>query len=306
MQTKTKVTMGAAAPAIWVMSVGAVGLLGCDRAEHPAPSGTLQALSAECVAEDAPLADDAWVCPEGRTVECGSATTLYLRDSTDQSCANQELTVVNPGPYTPGTYDIVVRGEAGDPLCSAELTVVDTVAPQLETQVVNLWPPNHKFHSIGIEDCVTVTDACQPELQAEFIWASSDEPVNDIGDGNHEPDILFDGCQRVQVRAERQGPRDGRIYKLGVRVVDGSGNASEGECLVVVDHDRSGVAASDSGEAYRIVLDGQEGRPQCDGENELPPPPSGGDGDGDGDGDEGGDGDGDATPPETEEPGAPV
>ena len=42
----------------------------------------------------------------------------------------------------------------------------------------------------------------------------------------------------MQLRSERQGPKDGRVYKLGVRVVDGSGNASEGVCTVVVDRDQ--------------------------------------------------------------------
>jgi hypothetical protein len=124
-------------------------------------------------------------------------------------------------------------------------------------KTLNLWPPNHKFHSIAVSDCVDVEDACQPDLQAEFIWASSDEPVDDIGDGHHAPDILVDDCQRVQLRSERQGPKDGRVYKLGVRVVDGSGNASEGVCTVVVDHDQRGVLGADSGEAYRISLNGQ-------------------------------------------------
>jgi len=116
---------------------------------------------------------------------------------------------------------------------------------------------------------VSTIDACDGELRGEFLWASSDEPVDDKGDGNQEPDIvLADDCQSIELRAERQGPGDGRVYTLGVRVVDGSGNEAEGECRVTVDHDQSGTPAVDSGEAYRLTFDGSEGGPICDGRPE--------------------------------------
>ena len=93
--------------------------------------------------------------------------------------------------------------------------------------------------------------------------------ADDKGDGNQEPDIvLADDCQSIELRAERQGPGDGRVYTLGVRVVDGSGNEAEGECRVTVDHDQSGTPAVDSGEAYRLTFDGSEGGPICDGRPE--------------------------------------
>jgi hypothetical protein len=141
----------------------------------------------------------------------------------------------------------------------------------LEPHDINLWPPNHKFHSIAVEDCVTVIDSCdQGGLRAEFVWASSDEPVDATGDGHHAPDIqLGEDCQEVQVRSERQGPSDGRVYTLAVRVVDRAGHVSEAECHVIVDHDQRGVLGSDSGEAYRVRFD--VGDLACDG---TPPPPT--------------------------------
>lgn len=159
-------------------------------------------------------------------------------------------------------------------LTAAELACIenDTSAPVLSTKTLNLWPPNHKFHSISVADCVTVTDNCQNNLQAEFIWASSDEPVDSIGDGHHAPDIQVSECGAVALRAERQGPKDGRVYKLGVRVVDAAGNASESVCSVVVDHDQRGLLGADSGESYRVTFDGSAGGPSCDGENPPPPP----------------------------------
>jgi hypothetical protein len=143
----------------------------------------------------------------------------------------------------------------------------------LTARQLNIWPPNHKFHSIDVADCVTVTGACDPGLTAEFIWASSDEPVDSRGDGHHAPDILFDGCDHVQVRSERQGPKDGRVYKLGVRTIDSAGRVAEAACTIVVDHDQRGVLGADSGESYRVVPTDPGTGFACDGHPDLPPLP---------------------------------
>jgi len=191
-----------------------------------------------------------------------------------------------------------VVDDAGNPVPSCTAEELGDEAPVATATNHSIWPPNHKFHDFSVSDCATAINACGDAVEGEFTWGSSDEPVNDIGDGNHEPDIIFDDCERVGVRSERQGPRDGRVYKLGVRFVDIAGNTTDTECTIIVDHDQRGIEAEDSGESYRIGLDGSGGTPVCDGVTEPPPPPPGGDGDGDapgdGDGDAPGDGDGDA------------
>ncbi len=272
-----------------LLGAGTIGIVGCGD-EAATTANKAQALAAECVAADAALPAGAWECSEPLSVECvdGSGTadvgTLYVRDSATDGCGNEDIDVSNAGPFTVGSHEIVVTGESDAEFCRTQLTVTDTQAPKLEPHTLNLWPPNHKFHTISVNDCVSVTDACQSDLKAEFIWASSDEPVDDLGDGHHSPDILVDDCNRVQLRAERQGPKDGRVYKLGVRVVDGAGNATESECAIVVDHDQRGVLGADSGESYRVALNGQNGALACDGVNEPPPPPPPGDNGGGGNG----------------------
>jgi hypothetical protein len=237
-------------------------------------------LTATCVAAGESPPAGAWVCPAARSIECvdgtGTATppTLYVQDAADAgSCVGEPLSV-QVDPLTVGAHDVVVRDAAGVSLCEAELTVTDNVAPVLTPRApLKLWPPNHKFHSITPEDCFSVSDACEGSaLKAEFIWASSDEPIDSIGDGHHAPDIQVASCGAIALRAERQGPKDGRTYKLGVRVVDRGGNAAEGVCSVVVDHDQRGVDGKDSGEAYRISFTGSQGLPECDGEQPPPPP----------------------------------
>jgi len=164
-----------------------------------------------------------------------------------------------------------VTGFASD---AGACDAAEDAPPTMEAHSIALWPPNHKFHAIAIEDCVSVVDDCDGELEAEFVWASSDEPIDDIGDGHHAPDIrLSADCRRLELRSERQGPKDGRVYKLGVRVVDSAGHVSEAACSVIVDHDQRGVVGADSGEAYRVVFDGKQGTSACDGEPDEPPPP---------------------------------
>jgi hypothetical protein len=168
----------------------------------------------------------------------------------------------------------------------------DAQAPTLEGHTLKLWPPNHKFHAVAASDCVTALDACGNTLRGEFIWASSDEPIDDIGDGHFGPDIGLAGdTQHACVRSERQGPKDGRVYKLGVRVRDRDGNSTEGECLVIVDHDQRGVTGNDSGDAYRIEFDASDVDDDCGGE--VAPPGDAGTGTGgDGSGGDGSGGDG--------------
>ena len=242
---------------------------GCGGESHV--GSTRAALTAACVPSDEVPAG-AWVCPETATLECDEIgeTTVYVVASAGDACAGESLALSQSGPFAPGTHVIVVD-EDGEAECTTELTVVDSTPPRLAPRTIELWPPNHALHEIDALDCVRPVDACDGELRAEFIWASSDEPVDDIGDGHHQPDIaLGDDCATVLLRAERQGPRDGRVYRLGVRVTDAAGNAVEGECAVIVDHDQRGVDGRDSGEAYRLTFDGSEGGPTCGGSNEPP------------------------------------
>lgn len=73
----------------------------------------------------------------------------------------------------------------------------------------------------------------------------------DTGDGNTDPDILL-SCDGVDLRAERSGNGDGRIYTLSWRAEDAAGNAAEGDCHVVVPHDQGGGGAVDGADAYAV------------------------------------------------------
>ncbi len=246
-------------------SVGLV-LLGCSN--DGTTGSTVTTLAAQCIEDATDLEEIDWLCPDDLTVECNDHEAdperIYLEPSGElpESCEDIELSLNDEGPFEVGTHDIVVTatadGAEGQPVevaCESTLTVVDTVPPSAEGDTPTLWPPNHKFHTITGADCVA--DACDESVRVVFVSASSDEPMNARGDGNTEPDIIL-GCDHVQLRSERQGGSNGRVYTLRWRAVDDSGNESDGECVVTVHHDQSGRQAIDDGPAYTVTLDEEE------------------------------------------------
>lgn len=256
-----------------ILLAGLAFLLTVGCTSEGALGDTTPKLAAECTVD--PDEDD-WLCHEDLEVYCEEggvdSMLIFLEPSSEyldpadklpEECAEIELSINREGPFDVGTHDIVVTADALDEdenpvrvICESTLTVKDEDPPEANEEPVELWPPNHKFHTISADDCVK--DACDEELDVTFFYASSDEPVNDKGDGNTEPDIIFE-CDRVQVRAERQGGGNGRVYKLLWIAIDDSGNSTEGECVVNVPHDQSGDEAVADEPAHEVWLDCDDG-----------------------------------------------
>lgn len=57
----------------------------------------------------------------------------------------------------------------------------------------------------------------------------------------------------MQLRADRNGNGDGRVYTLTFRVRDVNGNTSEAVARVIVLHDQGHPNAVDSGPAYTVT-----------------------------------------------------
>jgi hypothetical protein len=211
-------------------------------------------LSPVCIDDEAAPAD-AWECSEPLAIDCNDASVpdeIYVRLDAGQ-CDEVDLQDV-PGPFPPGQYDIViVDAGSDDAVCSTELVVTDAVAPVVETDELSLWPPNHKYHDITLADCIETIDDCDDDWTAAIDFVSSDEPDDDKGDGNTDGDIVIVAPDAVQLRSERQGGSNGRVYTIGFTVTDGSGNATPAVCRAVVDHDQGNGAAVDDGELWRVV-----------------------------------------------------
>jgi len=87
-----------------------------------------------------------------------------------------------------------------------------------------LWPPNHKMRDIAVS--YEVTDNCG--IPALDLDVNSNEPVNGTGDGNTDPDWVVLDAHNAELRSEREGYGDGRVYSLTVTATDsGGGSASE-------------------------------------------------------------------------------
>lgn len=141
-----------------------------------------------------------------------------------------------------GTADAIMAiietcGTANDePDCSA-------AAPSVAT----LWPPNHKMQSVTIEG---VTDPDGDEVTVTITSIFQDEPTNGLGDGDQSPDGAGVGTSTAEVRSERSGTGDGRVYHIMFTADDGAGGSCTGEVLVTVPHDKSGAAAVDQGALF--------------------------------------------------------
>jgi uncharacterized repeat protein (TIGR01451 family) len=130
--------------------------------------------------------------------------------------------------------------DLADNQATADVAAFDTTPPVIQDISVSpdsLWPPNHKMTPVTVD--VVATDTCDPDPACSIIGIASDEPVNGTGDGNSMPDWVVTDDLTADLRAERAGPEDGRVYVLTVQCTDTSGNVSEpADVAVGVPHDQ--------------------------------------------------------------------
>ena len=139
------------------------------------------------------------------------------------------------------------------------VTVVDNTPPviTLNGQTPSMWPPNHKYQTFGVTNFVTgVTDNCDgtiPVGSVVITKVTSDELENNGGDGNTLNDIVIAAdCRSVQLRSEREGGGNGRVYTIYFKVADSHGNVGTATAKVVVQHN-PGATAVDSGVHYTVI-----------------------------------------------------
>jgi hypothetical protein len=198
------------------------------------------------------------------TVECHTSFTDPGAAATD-SCAGSfpasASGTVNVN--VPGTYTITYNATdpAGNPATPMTRTVnvVDTTAPviTLNGNEPALWPPNHKYQSFSVTDFVIgATDSCNTSLGVTNVVISqvtSDELEDSGGDGHTLKDIVIaPDCRSVQLRAERDGGGDGRVYTITFKVTDSSGNVGTATAQVTVPKSQAGGPAIDSGVHYTV------------------------------------------------------
>ncbi len=83
-----------------------------------------------------------------------------------------------------------------------------------------------------------MTDTCDASLglaNAVITQITSDEAVNASGSGNTQNDIVIaSDCRSAQLRIERQGGGNGRVYDIALHVQDPAGNRTAMTVQVMV------------------------------------------------------------------------
>jgi len=116
---------------------------------------------------------------------------------------------------------------------------LDKSAPVIKNVTVSpemIWPANHKMVKAKVS--VDFTDSWDSNASAKIVKVSSSEAGNGKGDGNTELDWSITGDLTVDLRAERSGKGEGRIYTITVECTDASGNVSSSAVTVAVPHDQ--------------------------------------------------------------------
>jgi hypothetical protein len=111
--------------------------------------------------------------------------------------------------------------------------------PNCGTAVVSpasLFPPNHKLNSVVIQGVVSFTGA---PAAVRFSHVTQDEPVDGPGQGNSPDAIIGGGGTTLQLRAERAGQGDGRVYHVEFVATDAIGSECRGEVTVCVPHSKN-------------------------------------------------------------------
>jgi hypothetical protein len=118
------------------------------------------------------------------------------------------------------------------------VTVVDTTPPEINATATPsmLWPPNHKYVEVKLN--VTAYDNCDPSPTLTFVSITSNEPDNGIGDGNTTNDIVIVNDFTFNLRAERSGAGQGRVYTITYKATDVSGNTAMTSVTVEVPHNQ--------------------------------------------------------------------
>jgi len=92
-----------------------------------------------------------------------------------------------------------------------------------------IGPPNHKMIDVTIGYQATDVNGATCTLSV-----ASNEPVNGQGDGNTSADWNVIDAHSVQLRSERAGGGNGRIYTITIRCTDPSGNMGSATTTVTV------------------------------------------------------------------------
>ncbi|MDO9302541.1 MAG: ExeM/NucH family extracellular endonuclease [Anaerolineales bacterium] len=141
--------------------------------------------------------------------------------NTDFKTINLQNTLYAPDQFRVSDHDPVIVGLCLPP----SLTV--TVSPD------TLWAPNHKYATIEAS-----FDATLDVETITLISITSNEPDNGQGDGDKANDIVIIDNDTFNLRAERSGGGEGRIYTITYQATNTCGNTVIATATVTVPHNQ--------------------------------------------------------------------
>ena len=124
---------------------------------------------------------------------------------------------------------------------ATHVTVSDTIPPSVSCTVQTplLKKTNHALVNVGLAS--NAVDQCEGTLPVA-VNVFADEDDNGTGDGNTSPDAADIDVGSLQLRGERKGNGDGRVYLIVTEATDSSGNRGFGCCTVAVPHSSSAAS----------------------------------------------------------------
>lgn len=168
----------------------------------------------------------------GQTVSFAATATGSPTPTIIYHLGLKEISSPYDFPVGTSTVDVLAGNSFGASRCSFTVTVKDTEAPiikNVSTNVDQLWPANKKMRDVQIG--YTTSDNCPGEIAAQLSITSNETVTSEdwkIVDNHH-----------IQLKADRSGSGDGRIYTITITAKDEYGNTSTRSVTVLVPHDQS-------------------------------------------------------------------
>jgi hypothetical protein len=150
----------------------------------------------------------------------------------------------------PHTVTVNTTGSCGSASQTAILTVANgTPTITVGTSTISVWPPNHQYQTFNISDFNVTASSCgNVDITSSIVIVSvtSDElDDNPAGaDGSTINDMVISGnCKSVDLRRERDGDLNGRVYTITFRATDSFGNTATATATVTVPINQGGSGA---------------------------------------------------------------
>ncbi len=161
--------------------------------------------------------------PPGEEVPAGPCDRVLKGGGFPQHWRNTRSALRDSGPQQNGQYYFGFR-------VAMDVTNQPPDTEPAFPSIDVIWPPNNKMVSITIEG---VTDPDGDDVTIEITGITDDE-------GSDPNDVGGIGSDTAQVRAQRDGKGDGRVYTISFTTSDGIADPVPGSVTVTVPHDQSG------------------------------------------------------------------